>query len=289
MDDEAVLSKHGLDLTAENWAAVIHTGFRQASESAQASRAHAEIEKMPKREWLGICDYALIGVRRVILKLVNNLQSRLDIAETRVSELEKELADVRSTLTAKYSTPTWQMASDLKEQTVEALHPDAFPEGGLYPGSVDHIRSFSYGEGPVLPLDTTVGAGAHLVANSSSYIQCAIQHHLRQQTRIEKISRYLTTLAVGGCTCCTKTPELRYHKVDCRYRKATEAEAMLSDLVVNYNHFPSASQAAVLLAGVESLPVDGRKTVDDIRSVEKMLVEKISDELQKDYMLMGLL
>jgi hypothetical protein len=35
---------------------------------------------------------------------------------------------------------------------------------------------------------------------------------------------FLTRLTVGGCTCMTKTPELKYHADDCQYRMATEIE-----------------------------------------------------------------
>lgn len=42
-----------------------------------------------------------------------------------------------------------------------------------------------------------------------------------------EISKRLTMLMVGGCTCQTKTPELQYHDERCTYRLAAE----LSDLI----------------------------------------------------------
>lgn len=39
----------------------------------------------------------------------------------------------------------------------------------------------------------------------------------------------LSHLQIGGCTCNTKTPELRFHSEDCRYRLAAEIERTLLD------------------------------------------------------------
>lgn len=45
----------------------------------------------------------------------------------------------------------------------------------------------------------------------------------------ERHDSFLTRLAVGGCTCMTKTPELQYHAEDCTYRLATEIALALGD------------------------------------------------------------
>jgi hypothetical protein len=37
----------------------------------------------------------------------------------------------------------------------------------------------------------------------------------------------LIRLQVGGCTCMTKTNELKYHAADCQYRLACEIEDAL--------------------------------------------------------------
>ena len=37
----------------------------------------------------------------------------------------------------------------------------------------------------------------------------------------------LAKLTVGGCTCMTKTPELKYHAPDCQYRVASEIMLMI--------------------------------------------------------------
>lgn len=41
--------------------------------------------------------------------------------------------------------------------------------------------------------------------------------------RAEKMSNALVSLCVGGCTCMTKTPILKFHDPRCRYRLAAEA------------------------------------------------------------------
>lgn len=38
----------------------------------------------------------------------------------------------------------------------------------------------------------------------------------------------LTRIQVGGCTCDTKTPELKHHSERCHFRLASEASALLS-------------------------------------------------------------
>lgn len=41
--------------------------------------------------------------------------------------------------------------------------------------------------------------------------------------KIDESIRYkLLKLQMGSCTCCTKTPEVKYHLADCNYRLASE-------------------------------------------------------------------
>ena len=42
-----------------------------------------------------------------------------------------------------------------------------------------------------------------------------------------ELTRRLTALTVGSCTCCTKTPEVVYHREDCHYRLASEVATLL--------------------------------------------------------------
>lgn len=46
-------------------------------------------------------------------------------------------------------------------------------------------------------------------------------------TPIEKIHAKLTNIMIGGCTCSTKSPELKHHKEGCHYRLASEIGELL--------------------------------------------------------------
>jgi hypothetical protein len=45
---------------------------------------------------------------------------------------------------------------------------------------------------------------------------------------VQAVQQKLTRIMVGGCTCMTKTPELRYHNERCHFRLASEASALLT-------------------------------------------------------------
>jgi len=49
-------------------------------------------------------------------------------------------------------------------------------------------------------------------------------------TDTTQLLRRLVSAQVAGCTCMTKTPELRYHAEDCHYRLFAEAHAAISEL-----------------------------------------------------------
>ena len=60
-------------------------------------------------------------------------------------------------------------------------------------------------------------------------------HHDSTATEIRGalpgLSQRVTRQLVGGCTCMTKTPELRYHHLDCKYRVMAEVSAVLDAVV----------------------------------------------------------
>lgn len=63
---------------------------------------------------------------------------------------------------------------------------------------------------------------AHYLAHQSAVLAVAKRHGIPYEIR-----KRLTSLQVGGCTCLTKTPELKYHKETCHYRLASEIESLL--------------------------------------------------------------
>lgn len=52
---------------------------------------------------------------------------------------------------------------------------------------------------------------------------------------IQNIKNRLVSLQVGRCSCCTKTPEIQYHDVDCVYRNAVEIYDQVKLLEENFN------------------------------------------------------
>ena len=46
-------------------------------------------------------------------------------------------------------------------------------------------------------------------------------------TRVNEMQSKLASIMLGGCTCLTKTNELKYHKENCHYRLASEVSELL--------------------------------------------------------------
>lgn len=44
---------------------------------------------------------------------------------------------------------------------------------------------------------------------------------------LEQLSRLLSHLTIGACTCMTKTPELVHHAPECKYRLAAQAQQIV--------------------------------------------------------------
>lgn len=61
-------------------------------------------------------------------------------------------------------------------------------------------------------------------------MRISIKGHGMRSVR-EEIDRRLARLQVGGCTCMTKTPELKYHDERCTYRLASEIAILLDQIM----------------------------------------------------------
>lgn len=73
-----------------------------------------------------------------------------------------------------------------------------------------------------------LAAVRRLLADRASAPQ-AVRRPLTRQAAIEAITDKLTQIEAAGCTCLTKTPEIKYHAPNCKYRLAVEVEEMLED------------------------------------------------------------
>lgn len=50
------------------------------------------------------------------------------------------------------------------------------------------------------------------------------------------VSDKLTLLQIASCTCCTKTPIIKYHNENCKYRIACELEELIIDFYENLKY-----------------------------------------------------
>lgn len=109
---------------------------------------------------------------------------------------------------------------------------EVYPEAWLFPEGSGFIVTHVVFQGKLLgqgsnQLAAWQDAFNNVVKDSIRVNETTWENKEPEPTRKEKILSLLCTAIIGSCTCMRKTPEVKYHSPDCRYRVLSEAEQLI--------------------------------------------------------------
>ena len=95
--------------------------------------------------------------------------------------------------------------------------------------------SYRHQAGAVLAAARVLAEGSDWKRDSGETLEAWATRTLKAGKRVkeeakphlEQLSRLLSHLTIGSCTCMTKTPELLYHTPECKYRLAAQAQQIV--------------------------------------------------------------